>query len=80
MSDKYAFSNSDSDFNEDDFYRSDEADDLVDLSIPSRSVVLQMGFSGRHCDWKMYYKIHTNKSYSLNAETGAIGTAFIYYF
>ncbi|MGM9751479.1 MAG: hypothetical protein ACI3YY_03840 [Candidatus Cryptobacteroides sp.] len=80
MSDKYAFSNSDSDFNEYDFYRSDEADDLVDLSIPSRSVVLQMGFSGRHCDWKMYYKIHTNKSYSFNAEVGAIGTAFIYYF
>lgn len=80
LSDQYSFMSSYGDFNEYDFYRSDEADDIVDLSVPSRAVVIQMGFAGRHWDWKMYYKVHTNKSYSFNAEAGAIGTAFIYYF
>ena len=50
------------------------------LLIPSRSIVLQMGFAGRHWDWKMYYKAHTNNSYNFKTEAGAIGTAFIYYF
>ena len=80
LSDKHDFVSSYRGFDEYDFYRSDDADDLVDLSVPSRAVVIQMGFAGRHWDWKMYYKIHTNKSYSFNAEAGAIGTAFTYYF
>lgn len=80
LSDEYAFMSSYGDFNEYDFYNSDDADDIVDLSVPSRAIVLQMGFAGRHWDWKMYYKIHTNQSYSFNAEAVAIGTAFTYYF
>ena len=55
-------------------------DDIIQLAIPSRSIVLQMGFAGRHWDWKMYYKAHTNNSYNFKTEAGAIGTAFIYYF
>ena len=80
-SDQYEFDYSFGDypFNESDYYRYAD-DDIIQLSIPSRSAVLQMGFAGRHWDWKMYYKVHTNKSYSFNAEAGAIGTAFIYYF
>lgn len=80
-SDQYEFDYSFGDypFNESDYYRYAD-DDIIQLSIPSRSAVLQMGFAGRHWDWKMYYKVHTNKSNSFNAEAGAIGTAFIYYF
>ena len=80
-SDQYEFDYSFGDypFNESDYYRYAD-DDIIQLSIPSRSAVLQMGFAGRHWDWKMYYKVHTNKSYSFNAEAGAIGTAFINYF
>ena len=80
MSDKYDFVTSYSDFNESDFYRSDDADDLVDLSVPSRAVVIQMGFAGRHWDWKMYCKVHSNQSYNFNSEAGSLGTAFTYYF
>lgn len=80
-SDQYEFDYSFGDypFNESDYYRYAD-DDIIQLSIPSRSAVIQMGFAGRHWDWKMYYKVNTNKSYSFNAEAGAIGTAFIYYF
>lgn len=39
-----------------------------------------MGFAGRHWDWKAYYKINTNSSTFYNGETGAVGTAFTYYF
>ena len=80
-SDQYEFDYSFGDypFNESDYYRYAD-DDIIQLSIPSRSAVLQMGFAGRYWDWKMYYKVHTNMSYSFNAEAGAIGTAFIYYF
>ena len=81
ISDQYEFDYSFGDypFNESDYYRYAD-DDIIQLSIPSRSVVLQMGFAGRHWDWKMYYKVNTNKSNVFNTEAGAIGTAFIYYF
>ena len=62
------------------FMNSDDYDDYTTLCLPSRFVVLQMGFAGRHWDWKMYYKINANKSNFLNGEAGAIGTAFTYYF
>lgn len=79
-SDNYSFGNSWSDFDENEFYRSDDADDLIQLCVPSRAVMLQMGFAGRHCDWKVYYKINTDSSKFSNVEKGAIGTAFTYYF
>ena len=80
-SDQYQFDYSFGDypFNESDYYRYAD-DDILQLAIPSRSIVLQMGFAGRHWDWKMYYKAHTNNSYNFKTEAGAIGTAFIYYF
>ncbi len=74
------FYNKSSDFSESDFYRSDELNDIVNLSIPSRTVVFQMGFAGRHWDWKVYYKYYANKSKFVNSDPGAIGTAFTYYF
>lgn len=80
LSDKQTFDYDFGDsFNESDFYQyGDER--LVQLSVPSRSVVVQMGFAGRHWDWKVYYKIHTYKNKLLNTEPGAVGTALVYYF
>jgi hypothetical protein len=80
-SDQYEFDYSFGDypFNESEYYMYAD-DDIIQLAIPSRSIVLQMGFAGRHWDWKMYYKAHTNNSYNFKTEAGAIGTAFIYYF
>ena len=66
-------------FNESDFYRYGD-EDFVQLSVPSRSVIFQMGFASRYWDWKAYYKVHSNKIDTFNGETGAIGTAFTYYF
>lgn len=65
-------------FNEADFYR--YGDDIVQLSVPARSSIIQIGFAGRSYDWKIYYKIHQPNSQLTNQERGAIGTAFIYYF
>lgn len=80
LSDNYKFEYDFGDpFNESDFYRYGD-EDFVQLSVPSRSVILQMGFAGRHWDWKAYYKINTNIVDKFNGETGAIGTAFTYYF
>ena len=62
------------------FMNSDDYDKYTSICLPSRFVVLQMGFAGRHWDWKMYYKINANKSNFHNGEAGALGTAFTYYF
>mgnify|MGYP004647372291 CR=1 FL=1 len=62
------------------FMNSDDYDKYTSICLPSRFVVLQMGFTGRHWDWKMYYKINANKSNFHNGEAGALGTAFTYYF
>ena len=80
ISESIGFKNESYDFTESGFWGSDEAKDFIQLSVPSRAVVLQMGFSGRHWDWKMYYKINANKSNFYNGEAGALGTALIYYF
>ena len=80
LSDNYSFNSSWSDFNETEFYKSDDADDLTQLCVPNRMLVLQMGLAGRHCDWKVYYKINTDVLNLSNVEKGAIGTAFTYYF
>lgn len=66
-------------FSENDFYRYGD-EDLVQLSVPSKSVIFQMGFAGRHWDWKVYYKAHINQVDTFNGEAGALGTALIYYF
>lgn len=80
LSDNYKFEYDFGDpFNESDFYRYGD-EDFVQLSVPSRSVILQMGFAGRHWDWKAYYKIHTKTTSTFNSESGAVGTAFTYYF
>ena len=50
------------------------------LSLPSRSVIVQTGFAGRHWDGKLYYKIYTNSNSNLAADPGAFGMAFTYYF
>ena len=62
------------------FMNSDDYDKYTSICLPSRFVVIQMGFTGRHWDWKMYYKINANKSNFHNGEAGALGTAFTYYF
>lgn len=80
LSDQYSFEYSFGDsFVESDFYKYGD-EELLQLSVPSRSVVLQLGFTGRHCDYKVYYKLHTQSSNKFNVESGAIGTAFTYYF
>ncbi len=80
LSDEYRFVYDFGDsFSESDFYRYGD-EDLVQLSVPSRSVIFQMGFAGRHWDWKAYYKVHTNQVDTFNGEAGAVGTAFTYYF
>lgn len=80
LSDEYNFEHDFGDsFNVDDFYRYG-TDELIQLSVPSRSVILQMGFAGRHWDWKAYYKVHTKTTSTFNSEAGAVGTAFTYYF
>ena len=65
-------------FNEEDFYK--YGDDIVQLSVPARSAIIQIGLAGRDYDWKVYYKIHQPNSMLTNHERGAIGTAFMYYF
>lgn len=67
-------------FNINEYYISDEYNEHINLSVPSRAIVLQMGFAGRHWDWKAYYKLNANSSKFHNAEKGVIGTAFTYYF
>ena len=80
LSDDYEFEYDFGDpFSESDFYTYGDSD-FVHLSVPSRNVILQMGFAGRHCDWNVYYKVYTNKLDAFNGEKGAIGTAFTYYF
>ena len=66
-------------FNVSDFYAHSD-DEFVQLSVPTRSSIIQIGFAGRSYDWKIYYKIHQPNSQLTNQERGAIGTAFIYYF
>ncbi|MBD5067927.1 MAG: hypothetical protein HDT51_01030 [Alistipes sp.] len=80
LSDKQTFDYDFGDpFNESDFYQYGD-EKLIQLSVPSRAVVVQMGFAGRHWDWKAYYKSNTNSSTLYNGEAGAVGTAFTYYF
>lgn len=55
-------------------------DELIHLSVPARSVVLQMGFAGRHWEGKAYCKVHTETTNTVNSESGAVGMAFTYYF
>lgn len=50
------------------------------LSLPSRNVIIQTGFAGRHWDGKLYYKIYTNSDSYLAADSGAFGVALTYYF
>ena len=80
MSDKqnleYGFGD---EFNISDFYKYGN-DEFVELSVPARSSIIQIGFAGRNYDWKIYYKIHQPNSELVNQERGAIGTAFVYYF
>ena len=80
MSDKqnleYGFGD---EFNMSDFYKYGN-DEFVELSVPARSSIIQIGFAGRNYDWKIYYKIHQPNSGLVNQERGAIGTAFVYYF
>ena len=67
-------------FNKYDFYRSDAVDTIVTLSVPSRTVLFQMGLAGRHWDWKVYYKFYANNKKYINGDKGSLGTAFTYYF
>lgn len=80
ISDKQLFDyNFGDDFNVSDFYQHG-SDELVLLSTPSRSPIIQVGFAGRRLDWKVYYKIHRESTMLANSEKGAIGTALTYYF
>ena len=80
LSDKYQFEYGFGDnFSENDFYKYGK-EKLIQLSVPCRNVVLQVGFAGRHCDWKIYCKIPTYKTKLYNMEPCAVGTALVYYF
>ncbi|MBR6656029.1 MAG: hypothetical protein IKL20_05435 [Alistipes sp.] len=68
------------DFSEEHMVQSGDCEDVTYLSTPSRTVIFQTGLSGRHWDWKVYYKLYANKSKFTNGDPGAIGTAFVYYF
>lgn len=80
FSQKATFKESTNYFSESKFWQSVDASDLKHLSIPTRAVVLQVGFGSRECDWKFYYKIYTNKSKYVNGTPGAIGTSMTIYF
>ena len=80
LSNKISFESQYGDFNAYDFYTNSDISDLIQLCVPSRAIVLQLGCAGRHWDWKIYYKINTQYSKIDNGESGAIGTAFTYYF
>lgn len=66
-------------FIESDFHKYSD-DKIANLSVPAKSVVVQLGYSGRHWDWRIYYKIHAEAHLLPNAEKGSVGTAFTYYF
>ncbi|MBR4952529.1 MAG: hypothetical protein IKY56_05995 [Alistipes sp.] len=80
FSQKATFQQYTSYFDESKFWQIVDASDLKHLSIPTRAVVLQVGFGSRECDWKFYYKIYTNKSKYVNGTPGAIGTSMTIYF
>ena len=80
LSQTYEFNNPSYGFNKYDFYRSDAVDTIVTLSVPSRTVLFQMGLAGRHWDWKVYYKFYANNKKYFNGDKGSLGTAFTYYF
>ena len=50
------------------------------LALPTKSIIIQTGFAGRHWDGKLYYKIYTNSNSYLAADPGAFGMALTYYF
>ena len=80
LSDKYVFDYDFGDpFNESDFYEHSH-NSLVNLCVPARSLVLQFGTSGRHWDWKVYYKFNKPGLKFPKKEVGAVGMAFTYYF
>ena len=80
LSESRRFNNPSYDFQEEDFYRSGELKNILNLSIPSRTIVFQIGTSGRHWDCNAYYKLYVNKSKYTKSDAGAIGMAFTYYF
>jgi hypothetical protein len=57
---------------------------LFELSVPSRRIILQTGFAGRHYDWVLvYFKFNTNANKTKNifeAEKMSFGTSLTYYF
>ena len=45
----------------------------------SGSWIIQMGFGGRHVDWRMYYRAFPS-AYLTTMEDGFLGTSLTYYF
>ena len=69
------FKSSSADFDKSLFYESEEYLELKESTLLSRDLVLNLGFCGRHFDWRLYYKIGLKK----DAPT-SYGTAIAYYF
>ena len=77
LSEYRRFENPSLDFNENDLYNSGKYTGLDKLPLPSHPIVIQFGCSGRHLDWKVYYKYFINHSYY---DVGMVGISFTYYF
>lgn len=67
-------------FDMNEYYASGDYENYENFSVPSRDVIMQLGIAGRHLDWKIYYKIHSNSSQFNNVKRECYGTALIYYF
>lgn len=80
LSEKSKFFDMSYDFVESEFWDRGDCSDWKTMSIPTRAVVLQMGFGTRYVDWKVYYKIYTNRKQFINGTPGALGTALTFYF
>lgn len=69
-----------SDFDKYEYYKSDDYKEPVQLYLPSTAFIFQLGLTGRHWDWKAYYKLSTRNWTYYDGEMGVLGTAFTYYF
>ena len=64
------------------FWQSVSENGLKHLSIPTRRVVLKVGFcfGGGRFDWQFYCKINTNTKRFANGSAGTVGLLAAYYF
>lgn len=77
---EYKNTSSYSEFDKYEYYKSDDYKEPIQLYLPSTAFIFQFGVTGRHWDWKAYYKLSTRNWTYYDGEMGVLGTAFTYYF